>query len=160
MVFLKTRPITPSELMPVFAPQDLINGIHGSLAADQGLVEVKNGKGSCGAYIYSIVKTAKEPAGVQYCLVLHLCDDDGAVEIVGFFEEVGSTGGRETAVFEMSLRSGAVKSSDITRWQYDPYDPGRKEGFLMNISERAEYDELFKEHPLSKLRGLVSMIVG
>lgn len=158
---LKVRPIQPQEMMPVESPEVVIDGIHRSLADDQGLVEVKSGQ-CCGGgeYIYSIVKTAVTPSGVQYCLVLHLRDASGVVEIVGFFDEAGDTGIRDTEVFAMCLQKGMVTMPGAEGWRRDPYDESRKSGFLMNISERPEYDSGFKWHPLSELRGLVACLIG
>ncbi len=43
-------------------------------------------------------------------------------------------------------------------WQQDPYDPAFTKGFLMNQSEKPEYDKSFPEHPLSLLRSAIAGI--
>jgi hypothetical protein len=48
--------------------------------------------------------------------------------------------------------------SDNGFWQ-DPYDPMLKKDYLMNDTERAEWDEMFPDHPLSKLREMTRFII-
>ena len=160
---LKVRLISKSRAMPYRKPEKAIKGIHDSLDDDQGLVEVGNGfMGYSGRdYIYSIVKTKLEPSGVQYCLTLHIKDDGYATAVEGFFDEVGTTGTRDAAVFELKRREGAVEITDdgISGWNHDPYDSTRQRGFLLNLSESVEYDDMFPEHPLSVLRRTLSVLI-
>ncbi len=59
--------ISPDSAMEL-NPKVVIEGIHHSLAPNQALIEVDCGKTASGKnFIYSIVKTLKEPHGVQYC---------------------------------------------------------------------------------------------
>ena len=150
--FLMAMPIPSEQAMPYDDPQDVIDGIHGALAKDQGLVEVGTGKTASGArLIYSVVKTAVEPSGTQYALTLNLEGRRSDVCVQGFFDEAGATGARDAAVFAMTCAS-------LDCWSHDPYDPGVTEGYLMNASESPDYDDAFPDHPLSLLRGLVAEI--
>ena len=159
-IFLKVQPIAVEDTMPVGDPQSVIDGIHDVLADDQGLIEVKNGVAPGGEqYIYSVVKSAKEPSGVLYRLTLHITDGHEACEIQGFFDESGITGIRDSIVFEMAIREGKVSPLDKTGWSADPYDKGRTHGPLMNLSEAPQYDEMFPLHPLSELRRFVATMV-
>ena len=45
-----------------------------------------------------------------------------------------------------------------SKWWFDPYDKDYKHPFLMNLSEKEEYDELFPDHPLSQCRKFVKYI--
>ena len=159
-IFMTVAPIEGDGAMPFDNPTAVVNGIHGALADDQGLVEVANGTiGDCGRYIYSVVKTAGQPSGVQYCLTLHLDVNGEQTAIQGFFSERGVTGMRDATVLEQCVRAGTVSPPDMDGWTFDPYDPKRRRGFLMNQSERAEYDRAFPMHPLSELRKMVRALV-
>ena len=107
--------------------------------------------------IYSIIKTLKEPVGVQYTLYLNIDLDDNAVSLQGFFDETGTTGMRDTYIFEMMMQEGKV-SPDMSGWMCDPYDKDYKNGVLMNLSEQLQFDQVFPEHPLSIARQLVYYI--
>ncbi len=159
-IFMTVAPIEGAGTMPFDNPTAVVNGIHGALADDQGLVEVANGTiGDCGRYIYSVVKTAGRPSGVQYCLTLHLDMGGERTAIQGFFSERGVTGMRDATVLEQFVRAGTISPPDMDGWTFDPYDPKRRRGFLMNQSERAEYDRAFPMHPLSELRKMVRALV-
>ena len=149
---LMAMPIPSDQAMPYDDPRDVIDGIHGALAKDQGLVEVGSGKAASGArLIYSVVKTAVEPSGTQYALTLNLEGRRHDVCVQGFFDEAGTTGARDAAVF-------AMIGASLDGWSRDPYDPGITEGYLMNASESPDYDDAFPDHPLSLLRRLVAEI--
>ena len=159
-IFLTAAPIEGGKAMPFDNPTAVVNGIHDALADDQGLVEVTNGTiGDWGRYIYSVVKTAGQPSGVQYCLTLHLDVNGEQAAIQGFFSERGVTGMRDATVFEQCVRAGTINPPDMNGWTFDPYDPKRRRGFLMNQSERAEYDRAFPMHPLTELRKMVRFLV-
>lgn len=63
MCFLMVFPIPHEQAMPYDDPDEVIEGIHCSLAQDQGLVEVNTPATAKGKrVIYSVVKTAVQPA--------------------------------------------------------------------------------------------------
>lgn len=67
------QPLSPEDAMPFDNPQIVIDGIHECMNEDQGLIEVEAGGEAGSRYIYSIVKTLKNPdipEGVQYTLTL------------------------------------------------------------------------------------------
>ena len=80
-----------------------------------------------------------------------------AVQVEGFFDEMGTTGARDAMVYAMLSKEGKVRvtESGIDGWNADPYDPDYMNGNRMNCSERKEYDKLFPEHPLSEMRRFV-----
>ena len=156
------QPIPTEGAMPYGDPQSVIDGIHAVLEEDQGLIAVETGKTKSGwRYIYSIVKSLKEPSGVQYCLTMHFNCLECSVQVQGFFDEDGMTGMRDAMVYAMLSNERKVKATDngIEGWNEDPYDPEYRRGNCMNCSERKEYDELFPEHPLSELRKFVTEFV-
>lgn len=155
-------PIPEEQAMPYMDKQAVIDGIHRSLADDQGLVQIQHGWiYSKKRFIASIVKTIKEenghPAGVQYTLTLHAkWDKNSHICICGFFDEMGVTGQREAVIFEAAHRDGDF---DMTNWSADPYDPDFKKGVLCNLSEDYHYDEYFPQHPLTLCRNLITHII-
>ena len=144
------------QTMPLDNPQAVINGIHNSLADDQGLVEAEALTDKKG--IYSIVKTKQDPSGVQYCLTLHFNLSGKLYNATGFFSEQGFTGRREAVVYELTHRDGIVKP-DMDGWAFDPYDKNHTKGFLMNLSESRQFDEMFPLHSLSELRNFIKELV-
>ena len=160
--FMMMCPIPLDQAMPFDLPEAVVESIHEALGEDQGLISVNAGKTLSGLdYIYSIVKTLKEPSGVQYCMTMHVCHDLYAVQVQGFFDELGMTGMRDATVFVRAKSEGAVITTDdgVEGWNADPYDPDYKRGCRMNLSERQEYDRWFPLHPLSEARQLAEDII-
>lgn len=149
-------PIDVEDAMDFNDTEALINGIHHTLAENQALIEVENGRRASGfPYIYSIVKTYNgEEEGVGYTLVLDflLRPNSSVVRVQGFFQEYGITGVRDATVF---ARLSQDKGFSEDSWCFDPYDPDSQASYMMNQSERAEYDELFPDHPLTQCRMLI-----
>lgn len=77
-------------------------------------------------------------------------------------EERGVTGIRDAIVFDQKMATGEVaidvETKDIREWMRDPYDPSIVDGFARNLSEAEEYDELFPDHPLSRLRPVLKHV--
>lgn len=158
LVALQT--LSPEDAMPFDNPQSVIDGIHECLGEEQGLIEVEAGGEGGSRYIYSIVKTLKNPntpEGVQYTLTLDKECEASMVHAQGFFDEQGTTGLRDTMVFQMLASSNGFDETGAT-WAQDPYDPTSKRGLLMNQSERPDFDGLFPGHPLSMAREFAKAI--
>ena len=149
--FLIAYPVGIKDTMPFNDPQAVIDGIHNALADDQALIEVKSGYARGRNHIYSIVKTKKQPSGVQYVLTMDVAGSDGAFHVQGFFDEVGITGQRDAMIYEMKRKDGSV-GNDFTGWMADPYDANCQKEYLMNLSELEEYDSMFPSHPLTIAR--------
>ena len=157
-IFTIEYPIDDAQTMPFGDVQAVIDGIHSALAEEQGLIEVGSGETKAGkSYIYSIVKSLKDPSGVQYILTYHLKEDGYAVNLQGFFDEIGVTGERDAVVYALLQNQGIMKDG-LEGWAMDPYDSEYSKGLLMNISERSDFEEMFPEHPLSMARALVTFL--
>ena len=146
---------TPEKVMNPDDVQGLIDGIHGCLSDNQGIIEVKNGITPRGyQYIYSIVKNlSEEPfGGVRYYLRLNLFQDSDIVEIQADFTEIGTTGGREAICSDLARRAGLadIFADGYKDWAKDPYDPDYTNGCLKNLAEKEGLDGLFPENPLSQ----------
>ena len=156
--------IASAQAMPFNSKDEVVAGIHKALAADQGLIEVQSGITTSGKkYIYSIVKTVNRGSiGVQYSLTLHIgYFAEHVFQTQAFFDETGYTGGRDASVFAILQNEGkiTVDGQNISGWMEDPYDPEYKNGILMNMGEKEEYDEAFPNHPLTQARQLAKNLV-
>lgn len=160
LCYVQVAPLVRAGWMPFDNPRHIIDGIHHALDDDQGLVEAACEVTHSGKPVaYTIVKSHVEPAGVQYCLTMHLKFSTSVVSLQGFFDEAGVTGMREATVFELLRREEALTLPDMEGWAQDPYDPTFELGFLMNQAEKPEYDKGFPLHPLSEARRLVAFVL-
>lgn len=156
--------VTAAESMPFDDCQSIIDKLHDEMDESTGLVEVNNGITSGGKpYVYNIVKhhmfvKQEMPVGNEYTININIKDEDQIHFINGSFSEAGTTGMQDSLVFAMMKESGNV-GDDMSGWSEDPYDSEYSKGFLMNKSERIEFDEQFKNHPLSQARALVAYII-
>ncbi len=155
--YILMETILPEMAMDPEDVTELIDGIHDYMSDDQGLIEVKSGITSRGYnYIYSLIKNRdpENPQGSIYFLRLNLFNGDDVVEIKGNFTEIGTTGIRESFGMEFARRAGLVNLSagNMSGWNYDPYDPDFRRGYLMNLSEKEGLDGFFPDHPLSQAR--------
>lgn len=156
------QPLSPEDAMPFDNPKGVIDGIHECLSEEQGLIEVEVGGKAGSRYIYSIVKTIKNPnvpEGVQYALALDKEYGDEMIHALGFFDEQGTTGMRDSMVFAM-FRPESDLEKRMSEWAFDPYDPEYKHGRLMNQSELIGFDEHFPAHPLSMARKFAQVMCG
>ncbi len=136
--------------------ETLIEGIRHFLGAGQGLIKAE----AKDDYVYSIVKSLKEPSGVQYILTYQKFYEDGILMIRGFFEETGVTGIRDNMIFAMHRRENPAADDDnpFEGWSKDPYDESITAGVLMNLSEQEKYDEMFPGFPLTMCREFVNCL--
>ena len=156
--FVQAYPIKKEKTMPMNDIQSIIDGIHKSLGEKQGLIEVKNGTTKYNKqYVYSIVKSGRQPSGMNYMLTMHLVKNGLALCVKGLFEERGTTGVRDATVYEYARRENFVTEIGES-WFNDPYDEEFTKGLLMNLSEDRKYDYSFPKHPLSELRKLIAFI--
>ena len=149
-------PVDESQSLPR-TQDELIAGIRQFLGENQGLIEAIAETD----YVFSIVKTLKQPSGVQYVLTYQKFYPEFILNIQAFFEETGMTGIRDNVVYEMCCRQNIVGPEDdpFSGWTQDPYDANVKTGALMNISEQKQFDEKFPGFPLSMCREFVRTLV-
>ena len=156
---IQIYPIDFGMTMPMDNIRPIIAGIHNCLADNQGLIEVANGQTKYEKhYAYSIVKTLHEPSGITYVLTMHLMKNGKALCLQAHFDERGTTGKRETTIYEYMRKEAIIKSLS-EGWSRDPYDKDYKHGVLMNLSEKKEYDNYFPKHPLTEMRRLIAYII-
>ena len=153
--------IERSEALPFDDNEGLIASLHHCLGDNQGIIAVNTCKTKAGVpVVYTIVKNLKKPSGVQYILTLQMDCGPKMLNLQGYFDEEGITGGRDAAVFEYAMREGIISAQDRSKWSADPYSPDFRAGALMNLSEQEKFDEAFPSHPLSELRSFVSAFIS
>lgn len=155
MCFALIFPVDESKSLP--RTKDLlISGIRSFLGKNQGLIQAE----AYDDHVYSIVKSMKEPSGIQYILTYQKFFPEFILNIQAYFDEIGTTGMRDSLVYELYHRENLVgKDEDpFAGWVKDPYDATVKEGALMNLSEMEQFDVQFPEHPLTMCREFIRAI--
>lgn len=155
MCFALIFPVDKSKSLPR-TKESLITGIRSFLDENQGLIQVE----VCEDHVYSIVKSMKEPSGVQYILTYQKFYPDYILNIQACFDEIGTTGMRDSLVYELCRRKNIVGNDDdpFAGWVQDPDDETIKDGVLMNLSETERFDAQFPGFPLSMCREFIRMI--
>lgn len=150
--------------MPFNDNGEIIRNMREMKNPNEGLVEVNSGETKSGAkYVYVILKHAMVQedgvfVGTEYTMNINVQLGSTIKFLNASFMEQGETGMRDTVVYELLRRDGRV-GENMEGWSVDPYDESYTEGFLMNVSECALYDEMFPLHPLSAERQLIKYIV-
>ncbi|WP_298580908.1 hypothetical protein [uncultured Olegusella sp.] len=158
--FVLFYPMSSEYAMPYEDVRNVIDGIHAALDEDQGLVQVANGRTGQGKpYIFSIIKTKMEKHGLQYGLTIDVDAVGYTIHTQGFFDEGPTTGIRAAATYSL-LRDKGIVDTDMSHWTADPYDSSIRHGYLANMGESQEFDELFPEHPLTLARNMVALVAA
>ena len=153
-------PIGSTRYMIDSTNEGMINGLHSALGEDQGIVELDKGKTyDRHEYAYTIVKNKLGPKGTQYLLTFHILKDNVVYNVQGFFNEKGAFGSREGVVMTKLAGENKINISTMDGWKVDPYNVNYKKGYLMNLSEKKDYDEMFPNHPLSEARKVLEYLI-
>jgi hypothetical protein len=162
IVFL--NPIPEKEIMPIWDKNLTINSVRHYLDENQGIIEIDNNLEKF-PFIYTIIKIPKQEHGNHYLFKFHIQMNNVFYQIDGMFDEMGVTGIRDNTIYEKCRRDGIVNIEEtngkinLIGWNEDPYDKNYKKGFLMNLSEKREFDEYFPYHPLSEARKLLGELI-
>ena len=172
-VKLTTKEVDPSQAMPYGQDQAVIDIIHKQFVDDEsGLIEVATIDNGDLHSVHTVFKRqVNDPANPMlklfYTASLYVHTSAGKVYAFLFQgQEEGMTGMRDAQVFAQAQSQGAVTIASgpetgqpkMQGWQQDPYDSSFTKGFLMNQSEKAEYDNAFPQHPLSLLRTAIKTV--
>ena len=154
--------IGKGEAMPFDDWNGLIASMHNCLGENQGLLAVCTGvtAGACVPFVYTVVKSLKQPSGVQYILTFQMDFESEVLNLQGYFDEEGVTGIRDAAIYEQAMREGIISARDRSKWCADPYQPDFRFGALMNLAEQERFDDAFPSHPLSELRRFVKTFIS
>jgi hypothetical protein len=126
------------------------------------LIEVQGVSGPLGATVRLIYKRLEVPAYI-FTGMLILPDLDMPQVWTVVSGERGTTGLREATVTAELFNAGSFRTrEDYERlWAKDPYDStysGVDHSFLRFMSDDSRYDERFPQHPLSKVRRLLTIL--
>ncbi|BDD03895.1 hypothetical protein [Aureibacter tunicatorum] len=119
------------------------------------LVEIKGFK-----IIKTIFKIPQEPTGMMYLGSLTIPFEKCSYVIKIQAPEVGMTGIRDSVIGNKLLNENVISIGEngYENWFEDPYDSKFIGGTLMNKSESIEFDSEFVDHPLSRVREILSEI--
>lgn len=120
-------------------------------AVGGALVEVVNANLAGVAAVRVVFKVPQEPTGMTYVGSLTIPFASKSYVIKFQCAETGMTGMRDTAVAAQKMEFDSETGEPIN-WMRDPYDPSFSAPLLSNPSDDAEWDSMFPEHPLSRLR--------
>ncbi len=104
--------------------------------------------------IKTIFKFPMQPSGMAYIGSYTIPFKNCSYVIKVQCPEVGTTGVRDTVILELMTRKGIVKfeNNKMKGWMSDPYDKNQDLPLMMNLAEKEEFDSMFPEHPLTRLR--------
>jgi hypothetical protein len=111
-----------------------------------------------------ITKLPQVPHGISYTGIIFLPFKDFSYSLYMRYEEVGITGIREAAVLDKLMEEGVVSVTPtsmgmaIEGLAEDLYDPSLRGPLVRSKAEREEYDEVFPQHPLSRLRSCMARV--
>lgn len=94
---------------------------------------------------------------------MHIVKNNDNICIQGQFSEQSLIGKRDSTIFNIAIKNKWIEfdkdNNTYTNWSKDPYNNEFCYGTPMNLSEKKDFDDMFPEHPLSKLRLLISYII-
>ncbi|NML36817.1 hypothetical protein HHL17_06375 [Chitinophaga sp. G-6-1-13] len=104
--------------------------------------------------VSTLFKFPQQPNGITYIASVIIPFKECSYVLKVTAVEAGHTGMREAMVMDMLSKSGF----DTDLLSADPYEPGFREGVVMNATEKPEYDTMFPSHHLSQARQLIARI--
>ena len=135
---------------------------HQLAASGGGLVELVVLEIDTLPVVKLIAKAPQAPSSMSYLGSLSIPRRDFSYVIKFQCPELGLTGLREAVVMEQELARQHItidEAGQVQGWAADPYDPSYSGGLLRNRAEAEEYDETFPDHPLSRVRHHLSIVV-
>ncbi len=129
-------------------------------AAGAAIIEVETTTIDGCLALRQIIKVPQQPHGMAYVGSLLLPFRDFSFVIKVQCQEHGTTGMRDAIILNEALGDRRVTvdpdRKELEGWMRDPYDPALRRGFHWNLSEAREYDVRFPNHPLSRLRPVLT----
>jgi hypothetical protein len=111
-----------------------------------------------------ILKFNQKPSGMIYLGSITLPFKNFSFVVKMQFHESGVTGMRESVIMGELLKKKEIsielETKSIKGWMQDAYDPAIAASWDWNKSESEEYDSRFPDHPLSRLRRMMSKIIS
>ena len=136
-----------------------IQNFYRKLSYESGgaIIEVKKIKIGSFDAINTILKFPKPPSGMVYIGSYTIPFKNCSYVVKVVCVEQGITGIRDSAILSLMITNGTVKRDNekegrLKGWMRDPYDNSINLPFMMNLSESEKFDDMFPNHPLSRLR--------
>ena len=132
----------------------------GIQAAGGGVIEIERLEADGCKAIRTIFKIPQS-SGMAYLGSLTLPFRDFSYVIKIQCTDQGISGTREAIVLDALLKSGAVtpgESGQMQGWTSDPYEQSTTGASARNRSESDEYDAQFPNHPLSRIRQVLTHV--
>jgi hypothetical protein len=128
--------------------------------AQGGLIEVEMIDLKGYVAIRTIFKISQQPRGMIYLASLTIPFAKCSYVVKIQAAEVGFTGMREAVMTEKLLCENKISIGEngLENWFSDPYNADFKSNCLMNQAEKAIYDDIIPNHPLSQARKLLAEI--
>jgi hypothetical protein len=155
--------LRPSTKLPDFSDEAALRRFARDAAKSvgAGLIEVRVMTGTPHPSVSWIYKQLRKPAYV-FTGMLFIAYDDAYQGWTIMAGETGTTGVREAVVTSELINAGKLTVSEFERsWAQDPYDPsyhGVDPSVLRFMSDDASYDGRFPDHPLSRIRQVLTIL--
>jgi hypothetical protein len=155
--------VTDASALPVVSDEKSLHRWCRELAESRhaGLIEALMVNGSLGARVSLIYKRLEKPAYI-FTGMLFVPQGNDAYVWTTVAREHGTTGVREAVITAELFNAGKLTIEEYQRsWAQDPYDPtyhGVDRSVLRFVSDDERYDERFPEHPLSKVRHVLTTL--
>jgi hypothetical protein len=111
-----------------------------------------------------VTKLPQVPHGVSYNGLIFLPFKDFSYSIYMRYEEGNFTGVREAVILDQLMQSGEVTLASTSMGMAmeglaeDLYDPTLRGPLVRTKAEREQYDQMFPDHPLSRLRTCIGRV--
>lgn len=146
----------PPDITAVDETEKAIQDNNRKIAFESGgaMIETKKMKLGNLEAIKAIFKFPMQPSGMVYLGSYTIPFKNMSYVIKIQAPEVGMTGVRDSTICGALMNEGIIKFEDdeMKGWMKDPYDETINLPFMMNLSEKESFDEMFPDHPLSRLR--------
>ena len=132
-----------------------------ALAGQGGIVSVEAVTMLSVPSVAAIFKLPQTPSGMTYVSSLTIPFRDCSFVVKFQCPERGITGMRDTAIFAKLAASLKIGSDGVPRgWMKDPYLASADDSAKFNLSDQAQYDADFPDHPLSRARRHLNSLSG
>lgn len=129
---------------------------------DGGLLKVETIRIDEVDCLETLIKIPRAPSGILYISSITIPFRSCSYVIKLQMTENSTTGIREAVIGQKLLAENVLTTHNnhIDGWSSDPYLTNYSSGSLMNIAEREEYDEMFPDHPLTRIRQHMKAVSG
>lgn len=109
--------------------------------------------------VETIFKVPQNPAGMTYVASVTIPFRDFSFVVKFQCPEIGITGLRDATLFAKLSTELAFNDDGVPRgWMKDPYLASSDGAAKYNLSDQAEYDADFPDHPLSRARRYLALL--